>query len=299
MVVLSPITHQQAELVRKIPVDLIVNNYKNEVDVDVSSYFQGLKEISVYKCMQTGYRFYYPLNLAGDDKLYELLQKFDWYYLPWKWDYVTADLLVKEGQKVLDIGCGYADFLKHLKEKKHCDCYGLEFNDKAVNVATERGIKIRNEFVQDHAKTHEAQYDVVSYFHLLEHIVDIDSFINASIKCLKPGGTLIICVPNNNPFCYQLDEFHSLNLPPHHMGMWNEESLSKLADIYPIKVQGIYKETLRRYKYYTRMYISNSAKEGSLKRMAMKLLSPAITGYFLLNRKNIEAGAILAAYTKL
>ena len=297
--VLSPITHQPAELIKKIPVDLIVNAYKNEVDLDVAGYFAGLSEIAVYKCMQTGYRFYHPFHLAGDDKLYELLQKFDWYYLPWKWDYTTADTLVANGQKVLDIGCGYGDFLKHLKEKKQCDCYGLEFNDKAMAVATERGIKIRKEFVQEHAKNNEGVYDVVSYFHLLEHIGDIDSFVSASIKCLKPGGTLIICVPNNNPFCYQLDEYHSLNMPPHHMGMWNDESLSKLADIYPVKVKGIYKETLKRYKYFTKMYIANSAEEGSVKRMAMNLLSPVITGYFLMNRKNIEAGAILAAYTKL
>lgn len=296
--VLSPITHQPAEFIKHIPVDLIIRKYKEEADVNVADYFKGLKEISVYKCKQTGYRFYYPLNLAGDDKLYEELQKFDWYYLPWKWDYTVADTLVSNGQKVLDIGCGYGDFLKHLKEKKQCDCYGLEFNDKAMAVATERGIKIRKEFVQDHAKTHAGQYDVVSYFHLLEHIADIDSFVKASIECLKPGGTLIICVPNNNPFWYQFDEYHSLNMPPHHMGLWDEESLSKLADIYPMRVSSISQETLKRYRYYTRLHINRVSKESGMKGSILKLLSPAVTGYFLMNRNNIKAGAILAAYKK-
>ena len=296
--VLSPITHQPAELVKTIPVDVIVKSYREEMSIDVSGYFKGLNDISVYICKQTGYRFYYPFNLAGDDKLYEDLQKFDWYYLAWKWDYEVAETLVSKGQKVLDIGCGYGDFLNHIKEKKQCDCYGLEFNDKAVAVATERGIKIRKEFIQDHAKTHEAHYDVISFFHLLEHIVDIDAFLSAAIKCLKPGGTLIICVPNNNPFCYGYDEFHSLNLPPHHMGMWNEESLKSLVNIYPIKVTGVYQQPVSRYRYYTRNYISHVAKGNAMKRAVLNLFSPVLTGYFLLNRKNIKAGAILAAYKK-
>src|ERR1700733_7007093 len=104
---LSTVTGQPAEFIKTIPVDVIINSYKKEVGLDVATYFNGLTEISLYKCKQTGYRFYYPLNLAGDDKLYEYLQKFDWYYPTWKWEYIVADTLVSPGQKVLDIGCGY------------------------------------------------------------------------------------------------------------------------------------------------------------------------------------------------
>jgi 2-polyprenyl-3-methyl-5-hydroxy-6-metoxy-1,4-benzoquinol methylase len=298
LMVLSPITHQPAELVNNIPVDVIVNSYKEEVDLDVSEYFKGLQEISIYRCVQTGYRFYYPMNLAGDDKLYEYLQKFDWYYVDWKWDYTIADALIAKGQKVMDIGCGYGEFLQHLKTQKDCNCTGLEFNDQSVKVARERGITIHKEFVQEHAKTNEGKYDIVSFFHLLEHIGDIDSFLTAAIKCLKPGGTLIICVPNNNPFCYQFKEFHSLNLPPHHMGMWDEASLRGLEKIYPISVVNIFKETLQRYGHYAGLYINDKARGNAMKRSLMTLAKPLMMGYFYINRKNIEAGSILAAYKK-
>jgi len=257
-----------------------------------------LTEICIYKCSQTGYRFYYPMNLAGDDKLYEYLQKFDWYYADWKWDYMIADTLVLPGQKVMDIGCGYGDFLLHLKKKKKCDCTGLEFNDKSVKVAKERGLNIHKEFIQDHAKNNIGQYDVISFFHLLEHIADIDSFLTAAVKCLKPGGTLIICVPNNNPYCYRFMEFHSLNMPPHHMGLWDEASLAALEGIYPIKVSKIFKETLQRYRHYTDLYITDKTGNTGMKHAFLKLIKPVLAGYFFLNRKSIEVGSILAAYKK-
>jgi 2-polyprenyl-3-methyl-5-hydroxy-6-metoxy-1,4-benzoquinol methylase len=298
MMVLSPITHEPANLIKKIPTDIIINSYKEEVDIDIAGYFKGMDEISVYQCAQTGYRFYYPFTLAGDDKLYEDLQKFEWYYSEWKWDYVVADSVVERGQKVLDIGCGYGRFLQHLKETKDCDCTGLEFNDIAVRVANERGVSINKEFIQDHAKTNEGKYEVVSFFHLLEHITDIDSFVAAAIKCLKPGGTLIICVPNNNPYCYRFQEFHSLNMPPHHMGLWNEESLCALDKIYPITVDKVFKETLQRYRHYTKLYIKDKAGDNSLKHALLSAFKIPLTGLFLLNRKQIQVGSILVSYKK-
>lgn len=293
--VLSPVTHKPAEKISSIPTKLIIDLYKEDTDVDVSAYFKGLDAVDVYRCKETGYRFYYPLTLAGDDKFYEELQKYDWYYAGWKWDYDAALPFIANGSKVLDIGCGYGNFLVKLKNDKNCDCTGLEFNDKAIEGGRKQGITMYKEFVQEYAKSHKNEYDFVCFFQVLEHIADIDSFMRAAIDCLRPGGKLIICVPNNNPYWMQNFEHHSMNMPPHHMGLWNKETFAALTDIYPLKLTDVNEEKLSRFRLYTKKLIERSTSGKAL----MNFFKFFVTGYFVLNRKNIAAGSILVAYDKL
>jgi methionine biosynthesis protein MetW len=296
--VLSPITHKPAELIDTIPTKLIVDLYKEDIDTDVSAYFNGATEIYVYKCLQTGYRFYYPFDLPGDAAFYEALQKYDWYYAEWKWDYDAALPFIKNGSKVLDIGCGYGNFLRKLKNDKNCDCTGLEFNDKAIATGRERGLTMHKAFIQDYAASHKNEYDYVCYFQVLEHIQDIDSFVTAALECVKPGGKMIICVPNNNPHFYHYYQYHSMNMPPHHMGLWDESTFRKLTDVYPMKVVAVVKEKLKRYRLYTKLYINEVSKGNPAKRTLLNLFKIPLTALFVLNRNKVDAGSILVVYEK-
>lgn len=296
--VLSPITHKPAEHVKAIPTGMIVDLYKEDTGIDVSEYFMGMQQIDIYKCQQTGYRFYYPLTLAGNDLFYEQLQKYDWYYADWKWDYDAALPFIKSGSKVLDIGCGSGNFLVKLKTDKACDCTGLEFNDKAIEAGRRKGLTVHKEFVQEYAAKHKNEFDFVCFFQVLEHISDIDSFMLAAIECLKPGGKLIICVPNNNPYFIGYFEYHSLNMPPHHMGLWNEASFKGLENIYPIKLTDVRTEKLTRFRAYTKHFIQHTAGDSGSKKGLLNFFKLFITGYFVINRKSVEAGSILVVYDK-
>lgn len=296
--VLSPVTHQPAEKINSIPTSMIVDLYKEDTAIDVSEYFKGMQHIDVYQCRQTGYRFFYPLTLAGNDVFYEQLQKYDWYYADWKWDYDAALPFITDGSKVLDIGCGAGNFLVRLKNDKNCDCTGLEFNDKAIAAGRSKGLTMHKAFIQDYAAGHKNEYDFVCFFQVLEHISEIDSFMKAAIECLKPGGKLIICVPNNNPHFIGYYEYHSLNMPPHHMGLWNRESFTALQGIYPLQLKDVKTEKLNRFRNYAKHYIEYTGKANPSKKALMKFFKFFITGYFVLNRNNIEAGSILVVYEK-
>ena len=226
------------------------------------------------------------------------MQKFDWYYADWKWDYDAALPFIDEGAKVLDIGCGYGNFLKYIKKHRKCDCVGLEFNDKAIQTGRENGLAMYNDTIQKHAETHAEEYDIVCYFQVLEHINEIDSFVTASIKTLKIGGKLIICVPNNNPYWFHYFKYDALNMPPHHMGWWNKEVFEALANVYPLKVKDIIEERLSRYRFYTRLTINQMAGGNSLLKSLYTLLYPAILAKNLLMGSTIKAGSILTVYTK-
>jgi hypothetical protein len=57
-----------------------------------------------------------------------------------------------------------------------------------------------------------------------------------SLKALKKGGKLIIGVPNNEPYFKSYDKYSTLNLPPHHMGLWNIKVFEKIAPLFKMEL---------------------------------------------------------------
>lgn len=230
-------------LVETVPVKLIIDGYRSLLDMDVSHYFTGLNEISIYRCNDTGFRFYYPETIFGDAAFYAALQQKDFYYNQWIWEHNKALEQIPSGSKVLEVGCGIGSFIGKLQQQGF-DCTGLELNQAAVEVCKQKGLTVYNELLETHINQHSGSYDVVCSFQVLEHVYDVHSFITCCLQCLKPGGKLILAVPNNNPWYYRHDKYHLMNLPPHHSGLWNKEAFSKLPAYFPIKVKSIQFEPL-------------------------------------------------------
>ena len=47
-----------------------------------------------------------PPTLRGQSTFYEALQRYPWYYVPWKWEHEIAKSYLKDGDQVLEVGCG-------------------------------------------------------------------------------------------------------------------------------------------------------------------------------------------------
>lgn len=296
VIVYSPISGKIALKVDTIPVSVIEESYQATTGIDVSSYFNGLDEVSIYQCQETGYRFYYPMNLDGDAVFYEALQKFDWYYMDWKWDYDQSVPYISDNCTVLDVGCGSGRFIKYLRDQKGCRCVGLEFNDKAIKTALADQLDIRKEFVQQHSEDPSHKYDIVCTFQVLEHIAEAGDFLEHVIKCVKPGGLVIICVPNNTPYFFSYDKYHTLNMPPHHMNMWNKDSMEALGRYYGITTVNIHQEPLSRFRFYSKVYLEHLYKLKPGLRNFHFLNYPLTILKSILNRKKIFAGSIMGVY---
>lgn len=214
----------------------IIRLYKDQFGIDVAHFF-STPTFSLYRCNQTGYRFYHPKGMDGDGAFYATLQKKfgDGYYHDWKFENQLAYDHIQATDKVLDIGCGVGKFLDRAKEKAAEVC-GLELNEKAVEVCKQKGLMVFNEMIAEHAAKKEGYYDVVCMFQVLEHIYDIKSFLEDSLKALKKGGKLVIGVPNSEPYFKSYDKYCTLNLPPHHMGLWNKAVFGKIAPVFNIKM---------------------------------------------------------------
>jgi 2-polyprenyl-3-methyl-5-hydroxy-6-metoxy-1,4-benzoquinol methylase len=289
MKVNSPLTNSENTVLEKnIFTKDIIKGYKDEFKTDVTNYFSGIETISVYKCLDTGFKFFYPFTIAGDGKFYESLQQFDWYYMDWKWEHEIAGQYIVSGNKVLEIGCARGAFIEKLS-KSGFDCVGLELNEDAVVMGKKKGIRILNETIQEHALANKENYDIVCSFQVMEHIVAIHEVLQASIATLKKGGTLIISVPNNDSFLGLSVNY--LNMPPHHMGLWSEKVFQSIAKIFNLKLVKVHFEPLQEYhkEYFantmTAYYLEKYRSLAFIANKIIPKLIPKITGLFSVNTK--------------
>ncbi len=293
--IVSPITKGPVKYLFDIDKSILVKDYLRETNIDINYLLNKIPTIKLYECEETSYRFFKPFGIEGDSSFYEQLEQIPWYYSKWKWEFGVANKYIEKNSKVLDIGCGEASFLEYISKEKECSCIGLELNEKAKNIANKKGILVYNENIQDHSIKNKSQYDIVTFFQVLEHISDVNGFLNAAVSTLKQGGKIILAVPNNEPYYLTFDKYHFLNLPPHHMGWWNEKSLAALCDVYDLNLIEIKRQPLEHYKSYTKNYIKEKL---NLPKFLIVFFEPILKIYFYLNRRNINGASILAVYSK-
>ncbi len=253
----------------------IVELYRRQLGMDVSAYFREKSKFFLYKCNETGYRFYGPEGLDGDGVFYGILQQklTDGYYHEWKFENQLALDAMSNGDKVLDIGCGVGNFLIKAKAKAAEVC-GLELNAKAAEQSRQRGLKVTDELISAHAENNEEYYDMVCMFQVLEHIYDVKNFLADAVKVLKKGGKLVIGVPNNEPYFLGYDKYCTLNLPPHHMGLWNKEVFEKMAPAFGLVIKEVrydVKGSIKTQAYLHAKYLLNIKSIGGNHSTAEKI----------------------------
>ena len=243
----------EAVLQRRISSRLIIDEY-SKFGMDVERFFVGVESVGIYECPQTKYRFYHPPSTMGDDVFYEEMQRIGIdYYVKEKGEFEIALRGIREGERVLEVGCGDGVFLEKLRQK-NIEGVGLEFNKLAVAKCLSKGLDVRGGSIEDFASAHPEEFDVVVLFQVLEHIYDVRAFIQDLLRCLKKGGKLIVAVPDNSPY-YQNFRIHlTFNMPPHHIGLWNDESFRNLAKVFDLSLVSIdYDEahgSLPKYVYF-------------------------------------------------
>src|SRR5579863_8440886 len=132
-VIKSPLTGRDAILRSTISASWLVNEYRQRFQYDASHNFEHVSHVGIYEC-DTGFRFYYPFSVAGDESLYRRLETFEWNYKEDKWEHDTALARIQPGDRVLDVGCGEGNFLLKAQGKGAVTC-GIELNKKAAAVA--------------------------------------------------------------------------------------------------------------------------------------------------------------------
>ena len=289
---------------RHIAVDELVEQYRRQLGIEVSRYFTGLRTISLYRCRDTGLRFYHPLGVEGDETFYQGLQHFPWYYLPWKWEHKIARRYVEKHKRVLEIGCGRGDFLARIRQTGAV-CRGLELNPDAAGLARSKGLDVTQMSLEHHSRLSSGSYDMVCAFQVLEHVSAVGDFFRACAGMLRIGGTLVLSVPNNESYIRHI-RWDVLNMPPHHQGLWDRQSLTAVQSLFQFKLRAIHLEPLQYphevAKYYaTQLERARSRQDllGAFARRLPRTLTRQLASLGIrLLRRTIRGDTILAIYTK-
>lgn len=282
----SPITGtHNVSVFDTINVRDIVRIYQEQEQIDVGRFFVGIDKVTILECGDTGYRFYYPFTVVGDEKFYQELAGVRSevgveYDRDWSEDHEFAYALVEQNEKVLEIGCNTGKFLSRVTTKTQ-RLTGLEFNAEAAAAARSRGLDVRNLDIADLAESEPESFDVVCAFQVLEHVSQAGDFLRSCLKALKPGGKLIFSVPNNEPYFQRFSKYEVLNLPPHHMGLWNHDSFRRAASFFDLHLEksllmgtgSVKGEVYLRSKYLARV-CSPANRESAMEKVKMISVLP-------------------------
>lgn len=120
------------------------------------------------------------------DKVYLALRNFT---LKWKRKVVLRN---STGKLLLDIGCGTGEFIKEMKANGW-DTTGVEPSALARTAAEKKtGINIKESYFE----LEDNIYDVITLWHVLEHLYDLADALKKFHNLLKKSGTIFIAVPN-------------------------------------------------------------------------------------------------------
>jgi SAM-dependent methyltransferase len=105
---------------------------------------------------------------------------------------------VGQGARVLDIGAGIGTFLELGRARFGWDVVGTEVSTSAAKLARERfHIDLQLGIVEDVGLA-PASYDLITMWHVLEHVPSPARTLGTCRTLLKPGGLLAVAVPNDS-----------------------------------------------------------------------------------------------------
>lgn len=136
-----------------------------------------------------------------------------------------------EKPKILDYGCGTGDFLNYLKQKKY-EVEGFEPTLKAKEIASKKGLEIHSDKDLINGK-----FDVITLFHVLEHVEDINFLIENLKQKLSKNGILIIAVPNHESKDAKIyKKYWAAWDVPRHIWHFSKRSLTRKIKSYSFKL---------------------------------------------------------------
>jgi len=149
-----------------------------------------------------------------------------------------------QGVRLLDVGCSNGAYLAAMREKGW-DVEGVEFNRDAVDYArNSRQLKVTHGDVEQVlGQLAGNNFDVVTMWHVLEHAFDPAAALQQIRRVLKPGGIVMLEVPNYASPLASLFKSYWFPLDiPRHLYQFTPSTLKTMlakAGFHRIRVNGV------------------------------------------------------------
>jgi 2-polyprenyl-3-methyl-5-hydroxy-6-metoxy-1,4-benzoquinol methylase len=182
------------------------------------------------------------------DKIYQFVKN---YTLQKKVDVINS--FGFENKSILDVGAGTGDFLKVCLQN-NWKVFGTEPNQKAREIAKQKQLFLKNDWQEYSNK----KFNVITLWHVLEHVENVSEFISQLKNLLSENGKLIVAVPNfKSDDAKHYKEFWAAFDVPRHLWHFSQKSIHLLFEnenmsvekILPMKFDSFYVSMLsEKYK---------------------------------------------------
>jgi SAM-dependent methyltransferase len=178
---------------------------------------------------------YYPSSYSGDAR--SMIEAYKSGRLQrsrsWKTEEEKVRFVERHRNRgsILDVGCGDGKFLLALSPRRW-QRTGFEQIGAAVEQARAAVPDIR--FVVGNFESSDLQeesFDVVTFWHVFEHLADPQAVLARTLRLLRPGGIMALGAPNFGSWQPRLFRHHWYAFdPPRHLFHYSPRSLSLLLD---------------------------------------------------------------------
>lgn len=250
----------------------ICNSEKLNKKIELKDYFLSEDNFTILECIDCGFMITNPQpegDKIGDyykseeyishsntkkglvNAVYQIVRNFT---LKRKFQMVKK---LKKRGSILDIGCATGEFLNVFKLDKW-EAMGIEPDEEARKFAIHNyNLKVADQGFLN--KIEEKSYDIISMWHVLEHVHDLNERIQIIHKILKDDGKVIIAVPNYKSYdAENYGKFWAAYDVPRHLFHFNKLTMEKLlvnnnmklTEVKPMKFDSFYVSMLsEKYKY--------------------------------------------------
>lgn len=196
----------------------------------------------------------------------------------------------KSPGKLLDYGSGTGFFLHHMVQEGW-QGIGLEINEGARNHARSKW-KL-DIYSPDRLDNFREEFDVITLWHVLEHIHTLDQTVMQLIRALKPGGLLVIAVPNYTSFDakYYGKDWAAYDVPRH---LWHfaPESVVRLVR----NLTCLAKKSMPFDAFYVSLLSEKYRQSGILGRLRAPLIAALSNGKAIFDP--IKASSVIYVFQK-
>lgn len=148
-------------------------------------------------------------------------------------------LAVPSDATLLDFGCAMGGFLQTLAKVGEHRSTGFDLSASLVQKGRDRwGLDLHSGDSHAFLSSRKSAFDVVCCFFVLEHVPDPRATLAMLIEAVKPGGFLVLAVPNAGSIQVLLSGAKSPIVdPPHHLQYFTPESLTRMLEREGLDVQ--------------------------------------------------------------
>ncbi|TVQ82449.1 MAG: class I SAM-dependent methyltransferase [Bacteroidetes bacterium] len=161
------------------------------------------------------------------ERIYMLVRA---YMLKRKYKIIRRINQKKEKIALLDFGCGTGEFLLYL-QKHNVVGFGFEPNETARENARKKGISVLSNNNDLESNQFKSKFDVITLWHVLEHIHDLNSLIRLFHEVLSLNGLIIVAIPEYRSYDAKFYRFNWAAWDvPRHLNHFEETTIERLFE---------------------------------------------------------------------